>query len=264
MSSFIPETKGTGAYVHDDDRNSKQICCICESNEPNAKIRSAATLPRAELVLRKEPCPFCRRPIEGFDVGKWSSVIGEHGLWPTSLVNLRNLASGEGFNEYFQQMFDGNEKAYERWQSTFDRLGILKEIKDEGSGVEMETQVFIILNSNDMAKLRAVEQICHQDYFHDSTLLVVARRRILDVLMMADPAGGWNERSYQERYDEAKFRNLPLPKRKRRGKGSRSETRRSWRFLTPWRPWDGRALRLGTLLTRGTITTRPRKVTSSM
>ncbi|GMH51906.1 hypothetical protein TrLO_g14644 [Triparma laevis f. longispina] len=114
MSSFIPETKGTGAYVHDDDRNSKKTCCICEFNESNAKIRV------------------------GF----------EKGTLP----------------------------------------------------------------------LRAVEQICHQDYFHDSTLLVVARRRILDVLMMADPAGGWNERSYQERYDEAKFRNLPLPKRKRRGK----------------------------------------------
>ena len=43
-------------------------------------------------------------------------LYNTRGLWPTSYKNLRELASGEGFNEYFQKQFNGNEEAYFRWK----------------------------------------------------------------------------------------------------------------------------------------------------
>ena len=43
-------------------------------------------------------------------------MIGEHGLWPASLNFLSELASGEGFDEYFQRMLVGNEASYLRWK----------------------------------------------------------------------------------------------------------------------------------------------------
>ncbi|GMI02159.1 hypothetical protein TrLO_g10068 [Triparma laevis f. longispina] len=65
-----------------------------------------------ELMSRSQPCPICRKPISDFDVGVYSIIIGKRGLWPTSYKHLRQLASGEGFNEYFQKQFNGNEAAY--------------------------------------------------------------------------------------------------------------------------------------------------------
>ena len=69
-----------------------------------------------KMRKRKEPCPLCRKKIVGFTLGKWQSTIGEHGLWPASLKNMRELASGDGFNDYFQKLFVGNEASYLRWK----------------------------------------------------------------------------------------------------------------------------------------------------
>ena len=60
------------------------------------------------------PCCFCRKPLNKYQVGKWEGATGDVGLWPKSEENLRNLASGEGFSDYFRNMFNGNEEAYLR------------------------------------------------------------------------------------------------------------------------------------------------------
>ena len=82
------------------------MCIVYLDNVANAKLRPcghSATCEGCteELMNLKEPCPLCRKSIAGFTMGKWQSTIDEHGLWPTSLKNLTQLASGEGFNEYF-------------------------------------------------------------------------------------------------------------------------------------------------------------------
>jgi len=77
-----------------------------------------------ELMELGNPCPFCRKAIEGCQLGKWSSLTGAAGLWPTSLRNLSELASGEGFNDYFRDSFDGNEATYLRWKEVFYFWGI--------------------------------------------------------------------------------------------------------------------------------------------
>ncbi|GMH52644.1 hypothetical protein TrLO_g10378 [Triparma laevis f. longispina] len=93
-----------------EEEDDEYTCIICLANVVNAKLR---------------PCGHsATKKIAGFDVGKWQSSIGEHGLWPTSLKNLSELASGESFNEYFQKQFNGNEEAYLRWKEVFDVLEI--------------------------------------------------------------------------------------------------------------------------------------------
>ena len=69
---------------------------------------------------RNEPCPLYRKKIAGVDIGRWQSSIGEHGLWPTSLRNLSELASGDGFNEYFQKQFNGNEEDFQRAKEGYE------------------------------------------------------------------------------------------------------------------------------------------------
>ncbi|GMI16875.1 hypothetical protein TrLO_g1704 [Triparma laevis f. longispina] len=56
-----------------------------------------------ELMTRSQPCPICRKPISGFDVGVYSGSLGERGLWLTSARNIRELATDDGFNEYFRK-----------------------------------------------------------------------------------------------------------------------------------------------------------------
>ena len=56
-----------------------------------------------------DQCPFCRKAIAGYELGKWSSSTGAAGLWPTSLKNLSELARNDGFNDYFRDVFNGNE-----------------------------------------------------------------------------------------------------------------------------------------------------------
>ncbi|GMH76713.1 hypothetical protein TrST_g11364 [Triparma strigata] len=107
----------------------KDKCIICLDSDPNAKIRGCNHSYTCrdcteELICLGDPCPVCRKPFTRFDVGKWSSGVGERGLWPTSLKNLTQLASGEGFNEYFQDLFVGNEASYLRWKEVFDAVEI--------------------------------------------------------------------------------------------------------------------------------------------
>jgi len=82
-----------------------------------------------------DPCPCCRKEIEGFELGKWSSLTGAAGLWPASLKNLSELASGDGFNEYFRDSFNGNEATYLRWKDVFDVLGMKGGGREEAGGL---------------------------------------------------------------------------------------------------------------------------------
>ena len=113
-----------GEEEEDEDK-----CVICLINVPDAKIRPcshSATCRECaqELINRSEPCPICRKTIEGFDVGVYSNSVGERGLWPTSYNNLRELSRNVGFNEYFRKQFNGNEEVYLRWKEVFDVLEI--------------------------------------------------------------------------------------------------------------------------------------------
>ncbi|GMI17997.1 hypothetical protein TrLO_g9058 [Triparma laevis f. longispina] len=128
-----------------------------------------------------------RKSIAGFTLGIWQSTIGEHGLWPTSLKNLSELASREGFNEYFQKHFNGNEEPYLRWKKVFDVLEI-GNARDVGPDLPLERQVLSIMRSEDIVKLRALAKLCSKEFFEDPPLLVVAWRRILEVLDLTIPA----------------------------------------------------------------------------
>ncbi|GMH60656.1 hypothetical protein TL16_g03096 [Triparma laevis f. inornata] len=118
------------------------------------------------------------------DIGRWQSSIGEHGLWPTSLKNLTQLASGEGFNEYFRNQFNGNESTYLRWKEVFDVLEI-GNARDVGPDLPLEQQVLTITKSEDLVKLRALVKLCSEEFFDDKSLLAVTWRRILEVLVLA-------------------------------------------------------------------------------
>ncbi|GMH80033.1 hypothetical protein TrLO_g15645, partial [Triparma laevis f. longispina] len=115
-------------------------------------------------------------------------LYNTRGLWLTSYKNLRELASGEGFNEYFQKQFNGNEEPYLRWKEAFDVLEIVG-----GRGchhnvrVHLEAQALSITRSEDLVKLRALAKLCSRDFFDDPSLLVVAWRRIFEVLELAMP-----------------------------------------------------------------------------
>ena len=51
----------------------------------------------------------------------------------------------------------------------------------------MEQQVLRITKSEDLVKIRALAKLCSQDFFNDPSLLVVAWRRVLEVLELAMP-----------------------------------------------------------------------------
>ncbi|GMH69444.1 hypothetical protein TL16_g05160 [Triparma laevis f. inornata] len=107
-------------------------------------------------------------------------------MWPTSLKNLTQLASGEGFNEYFRKQFNGNEEAYLRWKEVFDVLEI-GSVREVGPDLPLERQVLVITKSEDLMKLRSLAKLCSKEFFNDATLLVVAWRKILEVLVLAMP-----------------------------------------------------------------------------
>ncbi|GMH58836.1 hypothetical protein TL16_g02698 [Triparma laevis f. inornata] len=134
-----------------------------------------------ELRGRNELCPLFRKKIAGFTLGKWQSSIGEHGLW-----NMTQLVIGEGFNEYFRKQFNGNEEAYLRWREVFDVLEFGNS-RDVGPDLPLEQQVLKITKSENLLKLRALAKLCSNDFFNDESLLVVAWRRILEVLVLAMP-----------------------------------------------------------------------------
>ena len=89
---------------------------VCMVNEPSAKIRPCGhSLTCTEKLMKKgDPCPSCRKAITGHKLGKWGSSTGAAGLWPTSLKNLSELASSEGVNDYFRDLFNGNEASWRR------------------------------------------------------------------------------------------------------------------------------------------------------
>ncbi|GMH69459.1 hypothetical protein TL16_g05164 [Triparma laevis f. inornata] len=168
----------------DDDEDDVDTCIVCLDDVANAKLHpcgQSATCKGCteELMNLMEPCPLCRKRIAGMDIGRWKSSIGEHGLWPTSLKNLTQLASGEGFNE-----FNGNEEVYLRWKEVFDVLEI-ENARDVGPDIPLERQALMITKSEDMTKLRALAKLCSLEFFDDKSLLVVAWRRILEVLVLA-------------------------------------------------------------------------------
>ena len=165
-------------------------CIICLDNTVSTKLKPCqhSVCCKAcveELFRRRQPCPLCRKQISGWEVGKFIGSLGAHGLWPTSLKNLMQLASGEGFNEYFRNLFVGNEASYLRWKEVFDVLEIVG-VREEGGGESLEQQVLKITGSEDMKKLRALEKLCSPEFFDDVSLLVVVSRRVLEVLE-ADP-----------------------------------------------------------------------------
>jgi len=167
-------------------------CIICLDNIVNAKLKPCQHSVYCktcveELLRRGDPCPVCRKPIKGFDVGKWQGTLGEHGLWPTSLKNLTQLAREEGFNEYFQDLLVGNKASYLRWKEVFDVLEIVG-VGTEGGGESLDQQVLKITGSEDMEKLRALAMLCSPEFFDDPSLLVAVSRRILEVLLLAMPA----------------------------------------------------------------------------
>ncbi|GMH80219.1 hypothetical protein TL16_g08453 [Triparma laevis f. inornata] len=98
-----------------EEEDDEDACIICLDNVANEKLRPcghSATCKGCTEKLRgrNEPCPLCRKKITGFTVGKWQSTIGEHGLWPTLSKNLTQIASGEGFNKYFQSSSMGTRR----------------------------------------------------------------------------------------------------------------------------------------------------------
>ena len=169
------------------------LCVICLMNVPDAQMRPCghSMICREctrELMTRSQLCPICRKPISSFEVGVYCESLGACGLWPTSLKNLTQLASGEGFNEYFQKQFNGNEAAYLRWKEVFDVLEI-GNARDVGPDLPLERQVLMIMKSENLVKLRAMAKLCSPEFFDDPSLLVVAWRRLLEVLVLAMPPG---------------------------------------------------------------------------
>ncbi|GMH72204.1 hypothetical protein TL16_g05857 [Triparma laevis f. inornata] len=99
---------------------------------------------------------------------------------------MSELVSGEGFNEYFQKQFNGNEEAYLRWKEVFDVLEI-GNARDVGPDLPPEQQVLLITKSEDLVKLRALVKLCSKEFFDDPSLSLAVWRRILEVLVLAMP-----------------------------------------------------------------------------
>ncbi|GMH89685.1 hypothetical protein TL16_g11534 [Triparma laevis f. inornata] len=169
------------------------LSVICLVNVPGAQMHPCnhPVICREctrELMTRSQSFQICRKAIVGFNVGVYCESLGERRLWLTSYKNLRELMSGEGFNEYFRKQFNGNEEPYLKWKEVFDVLEIVG-----GRGchhnvrVHLETQVLSITRSEDLMKLRALAKLCSPDFFDDKSLLVVVWRRIFEVLELAMP-----------------------------------------------------------------------------
>ncbi|GMH57097.1 hypothetical protein TL16_g02289 [Triparma laevis f. inornata] len=101
---------------------------------------------------------------------------------------MRQLTRGEGFNEYFQKQFNANEKPYLMWKEVFDALEIVGGMGcHHNVRVHLETQVLSITRSEVLMKFRALAKLCSKEFFDDESLLVVAWRRNLEVLILAMP-----------------------------------------------------------------------------
>ncbi|GMH53567.1 hypothetical protein TL16_g01479 [Triparma laevis f. inornata] len=195
----------------DEEEEDKDKCIISLDNAVSAKLRPCGHSVTCrectkELRGRNEPCPLCRKKIAEFYVGKWQSSISEHGLWPTSLKNLRQLASGEGFNEYFRKQFNGNKEAYMRWKEVFDVLEI-GNARDVGPDLPLQQQVLMITKLEDLVKLRALAKLCSKEFFDDLSILVAVWSRILEVLVLTMPPVV--EKKVREKKKQKKKKNNP-------------------------------------------------------
>ncbi|GMH58370.1 hypothetical protein TrST_g998 [Triparma strigata] len=119
---IVPPVAAPGAFATPSAsvsvKNAEEVddsdkCIICMDRVVNVKFKESNHSMTCrecteETMSRGLPCPFCRKPISENEVGKFIDSIEAHGLWPTSLKNLTQLARGEGFNKYFQDLFVGN------------------------------------------------------------------------------------------------------------------------------------------------------------
>ncbi|GMH65535.1 hypothetical protein TL16_g04219 [Triparma laevis f. inornata] len=161
-----PEKKTSASVPPAPKGEEEATCCVCMVSDPSAKLRPCGHTVTCGDCTEKmrmqghQTCPFCRKAITGYELGKWSSTTGAAGLWPTSLKNLSELASGEGFNDYFHDKFNGNGASWRRCKEVFDVLGIAK-----GGGGSIETQVLRITKLEDLVKLRALAELCSKEFF---------------------------------------------------------------------------------------------------
>ncbi|GMH99679.1 hypothetical protein TrLO_g1740 [Triparma laevis f. longispina] len=70
---------------------------------------------------------------------------------PCAFPTARELARNDGFNEYFQKQFNGNEATYLGWK-----------------------EVLTITRLEDLVKLKALAKLCSEKFFNDVSLLAVA------------------------------------------------------------------------------------------
>ncbi|GMI09971.1 hypothetical protein TrLO_g15326, partial [Triparma laevis f. longispina] len=73
-------------------------CYLCMVNEPSAKIRPCSHTVTCggctkALIKWGNPCLFCRKEIEGYELGKWRASTGAAELLCASLKNLSELAN---------------------------------------------------------------------------------------------------------------------------------------------------------------------------
>ncbi|GMH79238.1 hypothetical protein TrLO_g14969 [Triparma laevis f. longispina] len=138
----------------DEEDEYVDLCVICLVNVPDAHLRPCGhsmiyRYCTQEQIIRSQPCPICQKPISSFE-------------------------------------FNGNEEPYLRWKEVFDVLEIVGGMGSHHNvRVHLETQALSITRSEDLVKLRALSKLCSRDFFDDPSLLVVAWRRIFEVLELA-------------------------------------------------------------------------------
>ncbi|GMH78502.1 hypothetical protein TrST_g6495, partial [Triparma strigata] len=96
-SFTAPAAAGPVKNVEEVDDSDK--CIICMDRVVNVKFKACSHSMTCrectdETIRRGLPCPLCRKPSSGYEVGKFVDSTGAHGLWPTSLKNLAGLGLG--------------------------------------------------------------------------------------------------------------------------------------------------------------------------
>lgn len=68
---------------------------------------------------------------------------------------LSKFASADGFNEYFRKEFDGNERSFMRWKTSFDVL----EIRTGGVGPNLPLEQQVRIRRSEREKSRTREDM---------------------------------------------------------------------------------------------------------